>query len=284
MDEDMWMHPSTRNNLEKLKSFGNKIVPVGHGELASGLIGEGRMAEPEGLRDILGHFFREQEDQPLKGQKALVTAGPTYERLDPVRFLGNFSTGKMGIALAEALAAKGAEVTLVLGPTHLRARQPFIRTIAVESAEQMYRASMQAFPDCHIAILAAAVADYRPAEARAEKIKKTGDTLDLSLTRTPDILRTLGTHKRRDQIVVGFALETIDEQANAMEKLRSKGADMIVLNSLRDAGAGFGHDTNKVTFLHADGAVQELPLQSKDDTAAAIVKAIIDYRHEPNPV
>ena len=284
MDEDMWAHPSTRINLEKVKSFGNRIVPVGHGELASGLIGEGRMAEPGELCDILAFFFKERLDQPLKGQTALVTAGPTYERLDPVRFLGNFSTGKMGIALAEALAAKGAEVTLVLGPTHLRARRSHITTISVESAEQMYSAAAHAFPQCSIAILAAAVADYRPAVTQTEKIKKTGDTLDITLTRTPDILKTLGTHKRSDQMVVGFALETIDEQANAMGKLRSKGADMIVLNSLRDAGAGFGHDTNKVTILQADGAVQEFPLQSKDDTAAAIVKAIIQYRHEPNPV
>ena len=283
MDEDMWAHPSTRSNLEKLRSFGNRIVPVGHGELASGLVGEGRMAEPEELSNILEFFFRDRADRPLKGQKALVTAGPTYERLDPVRFLGNFSTGKMGIALAEALAAKGAEVTLVLGPTHLRTRQPHIATIFVESAEQMYAAALQEFPKCRIAILAAAVADYRPAMAQPQKIKKTGETLELQLTRTQDILKTLGTHKRSDQLVVGFALETIDEQAHAMEKLRNKGADMIVLNSLRDPGAGFAHDTNKVTVLEGSGAVHDFPLQSKDDTAVAIVKAIIQYRNEPNP-
>jgi phosphopantothenoylcysteine decarboxylase/phosphopantothenate--cysteine ligase len=283
MDEDMWAHPSTRANIGRVKSFGNRIVPVGHGELSSGLIGEGRMAEPEELRDILDGFFAGEADQPLRGQKAVVTAGPTYERLDPVRFIGNFSTGKMGIALAEALAENGAEVVLVLGPTHLRASHPRITTIAVESAEQMYHAAAHAFPECGIAILAAAVADYRPAITEAEKIKKTGDTLDLKLSKTTDILKTLGTHKRRDQIVVGFALETIDEQANALAKLHAKGADMIVLNSLRDAGAGFGHDTNKVTLLHADGAVHTLPLQSKDSTAAAIVQVIIQYRHEPNP-
>lgn len=284
MDEDMWAHASTRNNLQKVASFGSHIVPVGHGELASGLIGEGRMAEPEELRDRLDRFFTAMEDQPLEGQKALVTAGPTYERLDPVRFIGNFSTGKMGIALAEALAAKGAEVTLVLGPTHLRAQHPRISTIPVESAEQMFTASMDAFPGSSIAILAAAVADYKPSVTQAEKIKKSGDTLDIKLTKTTDILKTLGTLKRNDQIVVGFALETSNEHANALLKLRSKGADMIVLNSLRDAGAGFGHDTNKVTLLHADGTEQALPLQSKDTTATAITNAILQFRHAPKVV
>jgi phosphopantothenoylcysteine decarboxylase/phosphopantothenate--cysteine ligase len=238
------------------------------------------MAEPEEMNAVLNNFFEEEPNQPLKGQKALVTAGPTYERLDPVRFIGNFSTGKMGIALAESLAAKGASVTLVLGPTHLHAAHPHVSTITVESAEQMYGAAVHAFPESSIAILAAAVADYRPSNVEAEKIKKSGDTLDIRLTKTADILKTLGTHKRSDQTVIGFALETTDEEANAMQKLRSKGADMIVLNSLRDAGAGFGHDTNKVTLLHADGRVKALPLQSKAETAAAIVNAILEYNHE----
>jgi phosphopantothenoylcysteine decarboxylase/phosphopantothenate--cysteine ligase len=193
MDEDMWHHPSTRANLDKLRSYNNGIIPVAHGELASGLIGEGRMAEPADLRDFLSSTFDEANSHPLAGQKALVTAGPTYERIDPVRFVGNFSTGKMGIALAEALAFHGAEVTLVLGPTHLKATSQRIRTVRVESAEQMFKAATEAFPDTQIAIMAAAVADYRPTETATEKIKKTGNTLDLKLTKTTDILKSLGT-------------------------------------------------------------------------------------------
>ncbi len=284
MDEDMWMHPSTNANLEKLRMYGNHIIPVAHGELASGLIGEGRMAEPEELRDFLKDFFTAQSSQPLKGQKALVTAGPTYERLDPVRFIGNFSTGKMGIALAEALAAQGADVTLVLGPTHLRAQNQNIHTMRVESAQEMLNAATAVFPESSIAILSAAVADYKPFVTAPEKIKKSGETLSLELTKTPDILKTLGTQKRSDQILVGFALETTDEHANALQKLHSKGADMIVLNSLRDAGAGFGHDTNKVTLLHRDGSVKTLPLQSKEAIAIAIVKAILQRSHETSAV
>jgi phosphopantothenoylcysteine decarboxylase/phosphopantothenate--cysteine ligase len=284
MDEDMWHHPSTRANLDKLKSYGNGIIPVTHGELASGLIGEGRMAEPADLRDYLINSFEATKPQPLAGQKALVTAGPTYERIDPVRFVGNFSTGKMGIALAEALASQGAEVTLILGPSHLRATHKNIRTIPVESAEQMFQAATSAFSDATIAIMAAAVADYKPAEIAPEKIKKSGNTLDIQLTRTIDILKTLGTQKREDQLLIGFALETTDEHANAMLKLHGKGADVIVLNSLRDEGAGFGHDTNKVTLLHRDGKVRTLPLQSKEATASAIVKAILQVRHETSAV
>lgn len=284
MDEDMWAHPATKANLERVKAYGNQIIPVAHGELASGLVGEGRMAEPEDLRDRLASFLTEAGEQPLQGQVAMVTAGPTYERLDPVRFIGNFSTGKMGIALAEALAAKGAAVTLILGHTYLTAKHPRIATIPVESAEQMYAAAAEAFPKSSIAIFAAAVADYKPSVTSHEKIKKTDDTLELTLTKTTDILKTLGSQKRSGQIVVGFALETTDEHANAMLKLHTKGADMIVLNSLNDAGAGFGHNTNKVTLLHADGQVQTLPLQSKSDTADAIVKAILQYRYEPTAV
>lgn len=238
------------------------------------------MEEPEALRDYLTDFFAAQALQPLKGQKALVTAGPTYERIDPVRFIGNFSTGKMGIALAEALAAQGAEVTLVLGPTHLRAQHPRIHTVNVESAAAMYSAAIAAFPETTIAILAAAVADYRPSVTATEKIKKSGDTLEMQLTKTPDILKTMGSQKHENQTLVGFALETSNEQENALQKLRNKGADMIVLNSLRDAGAGFGHDTNKVTLLRSDGTHIALPLQSKEATATAIVKAILETKHE----
>lgn len=284
MDEDMWLHPSTKANLDKIRSYGNRIIPVTHGELASGLIGEGRMAEPEDIRDFLASFFALEANLPLKGQRALVTAGPTYERIDPVRFIGNFSTGKMGIALADALAAKGAQVVLVLGPTHLKPQHARVHTVAVESAEDMYDAATTAFPESNIAVMAAAVADYKPSVTAADKIKKTGDTLELHLTKTHDILKTLGSQKRDDQVLVGFALETTNEQENALGKLRSKGADMIVLNSLRNEGAGFGHDTNQVTLLHRDGRQQELPLQSKADVAAAIVNAILEVKHETSAV
>jgi phosphopantothenoylcysteine decarboxylase/phosphopantothenate--cysteine ligase len=284
MDEDMWLHPSTKANLGKIRSYGNRIIPVAHGELASGLIGEGRMAEPEDLRDFLASFFAAEADMPLKGQKALVTAGPTYERIDPVRFVGNFSTGKMGIALADALAAKGAEVTLVLGPTHFRAQHSRVHTIAVQSAADMYEAAVAAFPESNVAIMAAAVADYKPSAIAPDKIKKSADTLELHLTKTQDILKTLGSRKRDDQVLVGFALETTNEEENATSKLQSKGADMIVLNSLRNTGAGFGHDTNQVTILHRDGRKEDLPLQSKADIATAIVNSILEVNHETSAV
>lgn len=284
MDEDMWLHPATRANLSKLQSFGNHIIPVAHGELASGLIGEGRMPLPEELRDFLKNFFEEKTALPLRGKKALVTAGPTYERIDPVRFIGNFSSGKMGIALAEALAAQGADVTLVLGPTHLSANHSRIHAVRIESAQQMLDACLEAFPDCDIAIMAAAVADYRPEEAAPEKIKKGNVALELHLTHTPDILKTLGQRKRPGQMLVGFALETQDEEANALAKLHAKNADLIVLNSLRDAGAGFGHDTNKVSLLHVDGTVKALPLMSKDAVAAAIVQNILEEKTETSAV
>jgi phosphopantothenoylcysteine decarboxylase/phosphopantothenate--cysteine ligase len=274
MDEDMWIHPSTRANVERLRSWGNYLVPVGHGELASGLIGEGRMAEPEELVAFLGAFFKEIP-KPLTGKKFLVTAGPTYERLDPVRFIGNFSTGKMGIAIAEGLAAAGAEVSLVLGPTHLRPERFLekIETVLVESAEEMFAAATRVFPSCDGAILSAAVADYRPAEVQPEKIKKgAGDTngLTLALVKNKDILAHLGQSRRQEQVLVGFALETENEEANAREKQVRKGADLIVLNSLKDEGAGFGTDTNKVNFVTAD-AVEKLPLLSKAAVADAIV-------------
>ncbi len=284
MDEDMWLHPSTRANLEKLRSFGNHIIPVAHGELASGLIGAGRMPLPEELRDALAAFFAEQENQPLKGLRALVTAGPTYERIDPVRFIGNFSTGKMGISIAEALAARGAQVHLVLGPSPLSPSGAGIETERVESAEEMYAAATRVFPGCGIAVLAAAVADYRPEHMADQKIKKQDTALELRLSRTPDILKALGAVKTNDQWLVGFALETQNEQANAFQKLKDKNADMIVLNSLRDAGAGFGHDTNKVSLLGRDGSIRELPLMPKSEIAAAIVAAILDKKLQASAV
>lgn len=284
MDEDMWLHATTRNNIQKLRSYGNQIIPVAHGELASGLIGEGRMAEPEDILKYLEVFFSEQQDKPLKGTHALVTAGPTYERLDPVRFIGNFSSGKMGVAIAEALADKGAQVTLVLGPSHLQVYTAGIKVVRVESAQQMYDACMQAFTGADVAVLAAAVADYRPQEVAGEKIKKQGETLELKLERNKDILATLGGIKKPGQTLVGFALETTNEEAHAREKLEKKNADMIVLNTLRDEGAGFGHDTNKITIVKRSGEMEALPLQSKHDTAVAIINHIVALRHAEKTV
>lgn len=284
MDEDMWAHPASRANLAKLREWGNHLIPVGHGELASGLVGEGRMAEPEDLAQRLEWFLSAQAPQPLAGLRALVTAGPTYERLDPVRFIGNFSSGKMGIAIAETLARKGAQVELILGPSQLRPSHPGITVHSVESAADMFDQASRIFPDCSIAVMAAAVADFRPSVTHPEKIKKGDGTLDLTLEKTVDILKTLGSRKQPGQTLVGFALETSDEHANAMLKLHGKNADMIVLNSLRDEGAGFGHDTNKITILRADGKLRNLPLQSKNEAAAAVVQAILEYRHEPQAV
>ena len=277
MDEDMWLHASTRRNLQQVRAYSNHIVPVGHGELASGLIGEGRMAEPEDIVKYLDRFFSE-DNKSLKGLHALVTAGPTYERLDPVRFIGNFSSGKMGIAIAEALGEKGASVTLVLGPSHLQSYSTNVQTIKVESAEEMYEACMETFPKAQIAVLAAAVADYRPEEIAAEKIKKTNETFELKLAKTKDILAALGKIKQERQVLVGFALETTNELDNARKKLQAKNADIIVLNSLRDEGAGFGHDTNKITIVTA-AEEKSMPLQSKQEAAEAIVNQILEIRH-----
>lgn len=274
MDEDMWHHPSTQLNLERIRQFGNYIIPVAHGELASGLIGEGRMAEPEDIIQLLHDFFEKKNMLVLKNKNALVTAGPTYERIDPVRFIGNFSTGKMGIALAESLAQKGAAVTLVLGPTQLRSHHPNIKTILVESAAEMYTVCDQVFPNADIAIMAAAVADYRPKEYASDKIKKKDETLTVLLEKNKDILAHLGDIKKEGQILVGFALETNNEYAHAQEKLKNKNADYIVLNSLKDEGAGFASDTNKVSILHRSGTIIDLPLQTKTAVAEAIVEHI----------
>ncbi len=276
MDEDMWLHASTQANIMKVRSFGNQVVPVAHGELASGLIGEGRMAEPEDILNFLSVFF--SADKPLKGVKALVTAGPTYEQIDPVRFIGNYSSGKMGIAVAEALAEKGADVTLVLGPSNERTDNAAITTVQVHSAAEMYTACTDAYKEAGIAVLAAAVADYRPAETAVEKIKKKEVELDLKLVKTGDILAMLGKIKQPWQTLVGFALETNNELDNAKEKLRAKNADMIVLNSLKDKGAGFGVDTNKITIITSKRQ-SSLPLQSKADAARAIVDRILEITH-----
>lgn len=282
MDEDMWIHTSTQGNLKRVRSYGNHIIPVGHGELASGLVGEGRMAEPEDIVIFLSDFL--SAPKPLKGKKALVTAGPTYERIDPVRFIGNFSTGKMGIAIAEELANMGAEVTLVLGPSHEKTLHPQVRTVRIESANELYIESNKAFAQADIAVLAAAVADYRPEQMATEKIKKADTGLSISLTKTEDTLLSLGKIKTPSQTLVGFALETTNELEHGKKKLEAKNADMIVLNSLRDEGAGFGHDTNKITLLTRNADPESLPLLSKKDAAAAIVNHILKLRHAEKTV
>lgn len=275
MDVDMWHHPATQSNIRRLQEHGVRVIPVGHGELASGLVGDGRMAEPE---DILTFIEKTIEATPatlpLNGKKALVTAGPTYEALDPVRFIGNYSSGKMGIAVAEALSAKGAVVTLVLGPTDLRPTDTRIKVVAVESAEQMYQACAQVFPETDITVLAAAVADYRPRDFSEIKIKKKDEDMTLALAKTVDIAATLGRQKREGQLLIGFALETNDPETHAVSKMERKNFDFIVLNSLQDPGAGFGHETNKVTIFHRNGAKKTFELKSKTAVAGDIVSEI----------
>ena len=273
MDLDMWQHPATRANLERLRAHGVHIIPVGYGELASGLTGDGRMAEPEDIVAYLDAFF--QRDLPLNGKKALITAGPTFEPLDPVRFIGNHSTGKMGIAIAETLAELGAEVTLVLGPTPARPSNPAIRVVPVMTAQEMYEACAPAFPHSAVTILAAAVADYRPATCSAVKIKKKDEDLRIELAKTIDIAAALGREKQAGQLLVGFALETNDEEAHAQNKLEKKNFDFIVLNSLRDTGAGFGHDTNKITILRRDGSKTAFDLKQKSEVARDIAAEIL---------
>ncbi|MFN5170941.1 MAG: bifunctional phosphopantothenoylcysteine decarboxylase/phosphopantothenate--cysteine ligase CoaBC [Cyclobacteriaceae bacterium] len=275
MDLDMLQHPSTRQNLETISRFGNYMVEPGIGELASGLIGKGRMAEPEEIVDYLIAFLQQQNR--LTGKAALVTAGPTHEAIDPVRFIGNNSTGKMGFAIAEALAASGAEVSLVSGPTHLTAGHPRISLTRVTTAQEMFEACQQKFPASQIAVLSAAVADYRPVKRAESKIKKTDQALTLELTQNPDIAAELGRQKKAGQFMVGFALETDNEKINAEKKLASKNLDLIVLNSLRDEGAGFGYDTNKITVMGRQPFLREFPLKSKKQVARDIVDTIIEH-------
>jgi phosphopantothenoylcysteine decarboxylase / phosphopantothenate---cysteine ligase len=270
MDEDMWHHSTTKKNLATVESHGCRIIPVQHGELASGLVGDGRMTEPEGIVSWLNDLFAQQHS--LKGKKALVTAGPTYEAIDPVRFIGNHSSGKMGIAIAEELQKRGAEVTLVSGPVSMKING--LKRIAVTSAEQMYEACAE--QDYDIAVMAAAVADYTPVEVADKKIKKGSGEITLTLEKTKDILAALGGQKREGQILVGFALETDNEREGALKKLNEKNADMIVLNSLQDEGAGFGHDTNKATFYLRNGTEKKLALKSKSALAKDIVDTIIE--------
>jgi phosphopantothenoylcysteine decarboxylase/phosphopantothenate--cysteine ligase len=270
MDLDMYAHPTVARNLQTLAAFGNHIIPATYGELASGLVGQGRMAEPEDIVQFVEHFS--QSSSLLKGKKILITAGPTYEAIDPVRFIGNFSSGKMGIALANEAARQGAEVHLVLGPSAEKNIHPDVHLHRVVRAQQMYEAVQTLFPTTDIAILAAAVADYRPAEVAPEKIKKKTDQLTLTLVPTVDILASLGRQKTT-QTLVGFALETENEVANAKAKLSKKNLDAIVLNSLRDAGAGFGTDTNKISFITSETQI-DFPLKTKEEVAKDILTQI----------
>ena len=273
MDEDMWKHPSTKLNLEKIASFGNTIIPVERGELASGLYGDGRMAEPDQIHKFLvDNFFL---TRPLSGKKALVTAGPTYEPIDPVRFIGNHSTGKMGIAIARELEQRGAEVTLIIGPTDLVTGSNGIEVKKVTTAAQMLEACQSEFPKVDLAVMSAAVADYTPVTVAKEKIKKKENGLSLELQRTKDILKSLGETKRKDQVLVGFALETENEKENALAKLSGKNADLIVLNSLKDEGSGFGHDTNKITIFTKGGEEIQFGMKPKTAVARDIVDTII---------
>jgi len=273
MDEDMWHHPSTKKNIELLQSYGNRVINVETGELASGLFGEGRMAEPETIvQYLVENFFRGKE---LSGKKVLITAGPTYEAIDPVRFIGNHSSGKMGFALSEAFYMKGADVQLVTGPTHEQTIYSGIKVTHVVSAEDMYNACICFYDETDIAVMSAAVADYKPEMAAKEKIKKTNEAITLQLSKTKDILKALGERKKPNQLLVGFALETNNERDYALNKLKSKNADMIVLNSLQDANAGFGYDTNKVTVFDKEGNEHALNLSSKKIIAQEIVNLII---------
>ena len=273
MDEDMWKHPSTQRNLSQLQGDGVRVIPVGSGELASGLVGPGRMAEPEDIITVCHAFFKEKQD--LVDYKAVVTAGPTYEDIDPVRYIGNRSSGKMGIAIAEALAARGAQVHLVLGPTQVRvADDDRIKVDRVRSAADMLEAVDRIWDSVDIGVMAAAVADYSPAMVAKEKIKKKEGPLSIELGRTVDIAATIGARKQAHQISVGFALETEDEEVNAQQKLNRKNFDLIVLNSLNDKGAGFAHDTNKVTLFGQDGFKKQFELKRKTEVAIDIVNQI----------
>ena len=270
MDLDMFRHITTQRSLETLQRDGVHIIEPGEGELASHLEGKGRMEEPEQIVAILEQYFAERND--LTNKKIMITAGPTYERIDPVRFIGNFSSGKMGFALAEECAARGAEILLITGPTALSLSHPLIRRIDVESAREMHAAAIHYFPEMDAAILSAAVADYRPQETAERKIKRTeGEERTLTLTPNPDIAAALGRVKRKDQLLIGFALETDNEEPNAIRKMERKHFDLIVLNSLRDEGAGFGHDTNKVTIFAHNGAKRSFELQTKREAAKEII-------------
>lgn len=275
MDLDMFAHPSTQQNLERLRSFGNRIIEPAEGELASHLVGKGRMEEPDKIIEVLEDFFFAQKD--LEKKKILITAGPTYEKIDPVRFIGNYSSGKMGFALAEVCAERGADVTLIAGPVSLQALHPNIKRIDVESAEEMYNVVVDKFPNMSAAIMCAAVADYAPEIRNEAKIKRTGDDLLLRLKPNKDIAAALGRMKKTGQVLVGFALETNDEEENAWIKLNRKNLDFIVLNSLQDKGAGFKCDTNKITIIEKSGNKLVFETKAKKEVAADIVDVLNMY-------
>jgi phosphopantothenoylcysteine decarboxylase / phosphopantothenate---cysteine ligase len=276
MDLDMYKHKTTINNLEKLRSCGNRIIEAEFGELASGLTGSGRMAEPEKILKIIKDHFSDSEK--LKGKKILITAGPTYEKIDPVRFIGNFSSGKMGYEIAEAFVALGAQVRLVSGPTHLPTPGN-IQLSQVNSAREMYDEVQKYFQESDITVLAAAVADYTPKYTADKKIKKKEDSFNLELVKTVDIASELGKKKKNDQIIIGFALETDNEIENAKGKLVSKKLDLIILNSMNDKGAGFAKDTNKITIIDKDNNISNFELKSKKEVASDIVQTIMNYLH-----
>ncbi len=272
MDLDMWKHPSTQSNINKLISYGNTLIPPGKGELASGLVGEGRLAEPEEILDFLVKFS--EGNLPLAGKKALVSAGPTYEAIDPVRFIGNHSSGKMGYAIAGQLKVLGADVTLVSGPSALKIPEG-VHAISVTSAAEMLNACEAHFEAADIVVMSAAVADYTPVKVATQKIKKKESEFSIELNKTTDILATLGAKKKENQLLVGFALETNNELENAKDKLVRKNLDFIVLNSMQDKGAGFATDTNKVTIIDRSGNTHEFSLKSKEEVAKDICSIII---------
>lgn len=273
MDLDMYHHPTTNRNIEILLSFGNQLIAPREGELASGLFGAGRMEEPEEIYKRILDFFDHSAD--LQDKKVFISAGPTYEAIDPVRYIGNHSSGKMGYAMAEEAARRGAKVTLVSGPVHLNTHHPNIKVIRVTTAAQMATACFEAFESADIGIMAAAVADYTVSHPEAQKIKKKETDFSLELTRTADILASLGKNKRKNQFLMGFALETDNELEHARLKMHTKNLDMIVLNSLKDSGAGFGHDTNKVSILTKNGDISTTGLMSKQQIATTIVDQMI---------
>jgi phosphopantothenoylcysteine decarboxylase/phosphopantothenate--cysteine ligase len=280
MDEDMWGHGTTKANLARLKELGCAVLPVAKGELASGLFGEGRLLEPDEIFSAIVNCLN-NSSKPLAGKKALVTAGPTYEPIDPVRFIGNHSSGRMGIEIANALVLAGAETTLLLGPTHLQA-DALVTTIRVSTADEMFAAAKNVFFQCDIAVMAAAVADFKPANTENQKIKKTSNAINIELIPNPDILAYCGENKSPNQLVVGFALETNNEAENAQEKLKRKRADLIIMNSLKDKDSGFGTPTNKVSIFDNNGTIIDMPLLTKNQLAKELVLMMVNRLHEKN--
>jgi len=275
MDLDMYLHATTKQNIDKLKSYGNVELPAETGELASGLVGKGRMCEPETILEIVEDYIKLEDS--LEGKTILVNAGPTYEKLDPVRFIGNYSSGKMGIAIANELCKRGATVHLVLGPSSAQNIDPKIHLTRIESAEDMYNACTSLFSICKAAILSAAVADYKPVTRAEQKIKKTDNEFLLPLIKTVDVLKSLGDLKQKNQVLIGFALETQNEYDNALIKLEKKNLDFIVLNSMNDKGAGFGKDTNKITIIEKNGKSHKFDTKPKTEVAADIINLLETY-------